>query len=94
MRAALRTQELPSIGASAAASGLLLGIGRALAADCSDGAPAEFPGARLEAAFESRSKQAMPGRNLRYPALPRAICWPKAARSIFTRAPSGREAAR
>ena len=54
VRAAFRAQELPSIGASAAASGaFLLGIGPGLwLLIASDGAPAEFPGARLEAAFE------------------------------------------
>ena len=53
VRAAFRAEQLPAIGASAATSGcFLLGIGpgRWLLI-ASDGAPAEFPGARLEAAF-------------------------------------------
>jgi len=54
VRAAFRAEQLPAIGASAAASGcFLLGIGpgRWLLI-ASDGAPDEFPGANLEAAFE------------------------------------------
>ena len=52
--AAFRAEKLPSIGASAAASGaFLLGIGPGLwLLIAFENAPPEFPGAKLEAAFE------------------------------------------